>query len=197
MISYKNNSDKLVIIVHEIYGLNRHMKHICKELSNKGFDVICPNLYSENNAFHYDEEKLAYHHFVNKVGFDLATTYVKELLKKYRKEYSKIFILGYSVGGTVAWLCSEDQNCDGAISYYGSRIRDYLDMIPTCPTLLIFPENEKSFNVDQLITKLKDKEKITIKKYRANHGFSDINSEHYCELCAEYSFNELLRFICS
>ncbi|MDX8360195.1 dienelactone hydrolase family protein [Cytobacillus sp. IB215316] len=197
MISYKNKSDKLVIVVHEIYGVNEHMRHICKELFNKGFDVICPNLYSENNQFHYDEEKLAYHHFVNKVGFARAATYVKALLKKSRQEYSKIFILGYSVGGTVAWLCSEDQNCDGVISYYGSRIRDFIDMIPACPALLIFPENEKSFHVDQLITKLNDKEKITIKKYRTNHGFSDNNSENYCELSAKHAFNELLRFISS
>ncbi|MEH7110202.1 dienelactone hydrolase family protein, partial [Bacillus sp. JJ1764] len=40
MIQFKNRSDTVIILIHEIYGINQHMQSYCELLSKQGFDVI-------------------------------------------------------------------------------------------------------------------------------------------------------------
>jgi len=85
----------------------------------------------------------AYHHFINNVGFDLAFKQVKQLIIQAKKQYRYVYLLGYSIGATIAWLCSgDDIMCNGIIGVYGSRIRDYMSITSKCPVLLIFLTEE-------------------------------------------------------
>lgn len=96
-----------------------------------------------------------------------------------KPKYKHIFIVGYSIGATVAWLCSAENNkCDGVIGYYGSRIRDYAELTPKCPVLLFFPKEEKTLNNAKLIEKL-DKTMRGIKVLQGGHGFGDSFSKNY------------------
>ena len=130
MLKINKKSDKLIIVVHEIYGINQHMVDLCELLSEQNFDVICPNLLEQEITFDYSQVVKAYHNFMDNVGFINALHKVKDLLLDIQDEYSKIFIIGFSVGATVAWLCSEEECVDGIVGYYGSRIRDYVHIYP-------------------------------------------------------------------
>ncbi|WKB36198.1 dienelactone hydrolase family protein [Terrilactibacillus sp. S3-3] len=90
-------------------------------------------------------------------------------------------MLGFSVGATIAWLCSENKACDFAIGCYGSRIRYYTDIKPLCPVLLIFPTDEKSFDIQALIKVLENKHagNLDIRIFPGSHGFIDRFSEHF------------------
>ncbi|MFD2212231.1 dienelactone hydrolase family protein [Metabacillus endolithicus] len=103
---------------------------------------------------------------------------IHSLLSEVKDNYSKVFIVGFSVGATIAWLCSNHESINGVVGYYGSRIRDYLDLVPPCPTLLFFPQEEKSFDVDSLITILEGKS-INTYKFNGLHGFSNPFSSNY------------------
>ncbi|MBU3174870.1 dienelactone hydrolase family protein [Clostridium estertheticum] len=175
-----NNSNSVIIVLHEIYGINQHIKLVCEKFSMAGYDIICPNLINLNHPFNYDQQEEAYHHFIRNIGFDLAFKQVKRLIIQAKKQYKYVYILGYSIGATIAWLCSgEDIMCDGIIGYYGSRIRDYMSVAPKCPVLLVFPTEEKSFNVKELVNSLK-KWNVNIHMLGGKHGFSDPFSENYC-----------------
>lgn len=175
-----NNYNSVIIVLHEIYGINQHMKMVCEKYSNDGYDIICPNLIGLNHPFNYQLQEEAYHHFMDDIGFDLAFKQVKQILMQAKKQYRYVFLLGYSIGATIAWLCSsEDSMCDGIIGYYGSRIRDYMNITPKCPVLMIFPTYEKSFNVKELVDSLK-RMNIDAHMISGNHGFSDPFSKKYC-----------------
>ncbi|WP_408010249.1 dienelactone hydrolase family protein [Pseudalkalibacillus sp. A8] len=193
MLKINKKSDKLIIIVHEIYGINQHMVDLCELLSEQNFDVICPNLLEQEIPFDYSQEVKAYHNFMDNVGFTNGLHKVKNILLDIQDEYSKIFIIGFSVGATVAWLCSEEECVDGIVGYYGSRIRDYVNIYPKCPVLLFFPKAEKSFNVDELVSTL-DKPNINVHICRGEHGFSDPYSSKYNEELAQNTFRETLSF---
>ncbi|WP_332635081.1 dienelactone hydrolase family protein, partial [Halalkalibacter flavus] len=150
MLKINKKSDKLIIVVHEIYGINQHMVDLCELLTEQNFDVICPNLLEQEIPFDYSQEVKAYHNFMDNVGFANGLHKVKNILLDFKDRYSKIFIIGFSVGATVAWLCSEEECVDGIVGYYGSRIRDCVNIYPKCPVVLFFPKVEKSFNVDEL-----------------------------------------------
>lgn len=60
-----------------------------------------------------------------------------------------VILVGFSVGATSAWhyLASAQCHPDSvAVLYYGSRIRDAVQLVPRCQTHLIFAEYESSFN---------------------------------------------------
>ncbi|WP_018248376.1 dienelactone hydrolase family protein [Orenia marismortui] len=196
MLTYHNQSDICVLVIHEIYGINQHMQTICEKLSDCRFDVICPNLLQREDCYSYCDEKDAYQNFKENIGFSLATRRVKALLYKIRDKYEIIIVVGFSIGATIAWLCSNDKNlCDIIIGYYGSKIRDYTEILPKSPTILFFPEEEKEFNVLNLIEKIKENTNIKIYKFKAEHGFSDPYSSKYCFKTAKKAEEKMMEFI--
>ena len=143
-----------LVIVHEIYGVNDHMHHVTEQFTSSHIDVFCPNLLHLQHAFHYRDEEKAYEHFVNHIGFNDGKDQIEAFINTLSSNYTHIGLIGFSVGATISWLCSNNPKIDFIIGCYGSRIRDYVHIKPTCATLLIFPEKEASFSVSSLIQTL-------------------------------------------
>lgn len=190
----QSNSNSLILVIHEIYGINQHIKSFCELLSKQGFDVTCPHLLEREIPFEYSHEEAAYRHFMEHAGFDRAAQKIKDLLLDVKDEYEKIYIIGFSIGATVAWLCSEEDCVDGIVGYYGSRIRDYLELTPQCPIMLFFPQEEQSFNVDELLLAL-EKKKIKVHKFTGKHGFSDPYSSRYDAESEQEAFSKAMDFL--
>ncbi|MFD1954527.1 dienelactone hydrolase family protein [Paenibacillus thailandensis] len=194
MLFIPKHSDTAIIVLHEIYGVNRHMQYICKLLSENDVDVYCPDLL-ERECFDYADESKAYLHFIENVGFEQASLKANRLLSDVREKYKKVYLIGFSVGATVAWLCGKEKLVDGIVGYYGSRIRNYMDISPQCRALLFFPEEEKSFNVNELAAMLVKKPNVEVRQFSGQHGFSDPFSPKYNEQSAEKAFKKVLDFI--
>ena len=154
MIVENYQTNCAVIVVHEIYGINQNIKDICRSLKEYGFDVFCPNLLQKDMVFGYSEEKEAYQNYMEKVGVTAAVLEIESLISSIKDNYQKVFVVGFSIGATVSWLCSGVKGVHGVVGYYGSRIRDFVDITPKCPVLLFFPQEERSLNVDELISSL-------------------------------------------
>lgn len=183
MIQYKGKNKNAIIVLHEIYGVNPFIIDICQQYHLEGYDVFCPNLLNKEGFFSYLDIEEAYHWYMDTVGFDIYYK-INQLLKRLKSEYQKVMLTGFSVGATLAWRCSENTFCDGAICCYGSRIRDYLTVNPKCPTLLVFAKQD-SFDVILASAKLQEKENVIIKIAEANHGFLDPYSENYNQIAAQ------------
>lgn len=183
-INYITHSDSAVIMLHEIYGINLHIANQCKQYHILGYDVYCPNMLKTQEPFSYMQGKKAYKHFIEYVGFDLDKN-INELAQRIREQYKYIFLIGFSVGATLAWKCSKSGLYNGAICYYGSRIRNYLYLTPTCPTLLLFARHESSFSPESFLPKLSNTFNVCIKILEADHGFCDSFSPNYNELAAK------------
>ena len=195
MIKYGNSSDTAVIILHEIYGINRHIKQVCKWFADYGFDSIAPDLLTGREAFAYSQEKQAYDYFKDCIGFDNAFSQAEKFLAQIRPQYRHVFVLGYSIGATVAWRCSGTGLCDASIGLYGSRIRDYLFVQPKCPVLLLFPAREPSFSVDNLIFHVSKVAQVRVIALEGEHGFADPFSAKYNKLSAAQACSEIEHFI--
>lgn len=193
MLEYRNHSDHLIIVLHEIYGINTHIADVCKHLADSGYDVICPDLLDGKPAFDYPRQEEAYRYFMNFVGLETSVKKIAFLLRQEEISYKQIFLLGYSVGATIAWLCSGDpEKCSdsyrycgsfhklsGVIGYYGSRIRDYTALIPRCPVLLLYPEEEIFFDPHALQQELSKQEMAEVYIMKGKHGFADPYSINY------------------
>jgi dienelactone hydrolase len=194
MFHIDNQSDVAVVLIHEIYGINSHMHDVGQSLAQYGFDVWCPNLL-EREAFDDSQEQEAYHYFMKNIGFNQASSNIRRLLEDVRHQYEKIVLVGFSVGATIAWLCSEEELVDGIVGYYGSRIRDYVSLSPQCPALLFFPQSEASFDVSELIKTLRSKENVEVHQLEGQHGFSNPYSPAYHQQSAMAAFHKMICFI--
>lgn len=161
---------KAVIVLHEIYGVNAFIQEQCLKFRESGYDVICPDMMNRP-PFSYKESEDAYAFFKENISFEVYKE-IDASIHKMKETYAQVFVIGFSVGATIAWRCCENSSCAGIISCYGSRIRDYTDIIPACPVLLLFAR-ENSFDVPTLIGRLQDKPHLEMLVFDAEHGFMD------------------------
>lgn len=177
---------KAVILLHEIYGVNAFVKEQAHDLQNQGFDVDIPDLLS-GLSFGYEEESQAYSSFVQKVGFGPHPLICERILK-FQETHEKVFLVGFSVGATLAWQISSCISTDGMVGFYGSRIRDFTELSPLCPALLLFSRGE---NFEK---KLKG-EQLQVEKMDQPHGFMDRYSPHYSAEGAKKGRELMLAFL--
>ncbi len=167
MLIRKNGSDTAIVVLHEIYGINLHIREVCNSFYQDGYDVYCPNLLNRE-PFSEEVQEQAYLFFNRQIGFEVSGR-VMRIIKRIRPYYVRVILLGYSIGATLAWLCSESGLCDCVICCYGSRIRDYLSVAPQCPALLIFARYD-SFGVQSTSDALHGGN-VTVHILQAEHGF--------------------------
>ncbi|GAB6179882.1 dienelactone hydrolase family protein [Desulfotomaculum defluvii] len=196
MINYTNNNDTAVVVLHEIYGLNQHIEEVCLQFSKHHMDVFAPNMLIGETVFDYTQENDAYNNFLNSVGFEKAFKQINTFILNLRRQYNRVVVVGYSVGATIAWLCSNEAGlCNAVIGFYGSRIRDYLEINPKCPVLLFFPNQEKSFNVSDLVQNINHKDNVCIKQLYGQHGFANPSSPNYNKDSSDQAYKAMLLFI--
>ncbi len=173
-----NNRNSIIIVLHEIYGINKHIVTTTERFRQMGFAAECPDFTGLAKPFTYDCRQEAYEHFIHNVGFTEAARRVLSYVDRVKEGCNKVILYGFSIGATVAWLLSEHRNVDGVIGFYGSRIREYPGIKPQCPTLLLFPTYEESFDVISFAASIK-KEQVMVKVLEGSHGFADPFSSNY------------------
>lgn len=101
------------------------------------------------------------------------------LIDTLSKEYKEFHIIGFSVGATVAWLCSSHEGVHRVVRFYGSRIQQYLDRVPKCETVLLYGEQEQSFDSKDLKRNLSQYSNVLLKIVEGGHGFADPYSKQF------------------
>ena len=172
------NSDAAIIVLHEIYGINPFMHAVCQKYHLLGYDAYCPNLLGISEYFPYDRQDIAYAHFIKHGGF-ARSSLVTDLCKNIGREYKQIFLLGFSIGATLAWISSASGMFDGAVCHYGSRIRDHLQLTPSCSVMLLFADEEASFSPQSILPSLSAIPNVRSEIFNARHGFCDPFSPNY------------------
>lgn len=188
--SPSERSGTLVVLLHEIYGLNDHIRYYEERLRSEGTEVFAPDLLNRE-AFAYEEEEEAYRFFTEEVGFDRALGIAREAIRLHRTRYERVFVVGFSVGATVAWRCADDAGVDGVVCYYGSRIRDYADVSPRCPALLLFSEDEEKRMTPETQRVLEVKSRTHVEYFRGAHGFANPYDKQYDPLLTERAYRKL------
>ena len=177
----KQNANRCAVLLHEIYGINQHIKYYAEQLFNGNFDVYVPNLLNKEMPFSYEEEETAYRNFIDNIGFEKARKQVVALINELSKKYKEIHVIGFSIGATIAWLCSDQKEVHKVVGFYGSRIRQFTDIVPEAEVLLVFGEHEKSFNPRDLQRNFSHYSNVLVKIVDGEHGFADPYSPKYNE----------------
>ena len=84
MLNIVHGKESVIIVLHEIYGINSHIQWVCEHYSAAGYDVICPKFMKLSD---YSRQGEAYQYFVEHIGFPSMVHEVKTILMKVRPDY--------------------------------------------------------------------------------------------------------------
>jgi carboxymethylenebutenolidase len=104
-----------VVLLQEIFGVNRHIRSIADDYSGQGVSVIAPSLFDRverDLELGYGPADVAEGMRVaTKLGFDAALKDVEASINYGRSLAEPIVaVLGYCFGGTLAWLSATRLN---------------------------------------------------------------------------------------
>ena len=51
MLNSRRDKDSVIIVLHEIYGINQHMEWVREQYLEAGLDVLCPDFLQSEGRF--------------------------------------------------------------------------------------------------------------------------------------------------
>ena len=189
-----------VVIVQEIYGVNAHIQSVTDGYADAGFVAIAPALFDriERAVDLKDEGEGRQRAVVLLSKFDIDkgvddVAAAVEWLRGFGR--MRVGVVGYCLGGTLAWLSAARLKVHAAVGYYGGRIAQYVSERPKAPVILHFGEQDQHIPQSELDTIAKAHREVPIYKYPAGHGFNRAGSNGYDAVSAERARERTLAFL--
>jgi len=183
----------VIIIIQEIFGINKNVRDICDLYASKGYIALAPDLFwrqepgidiTDQTQAEWDKAFELFNGFnVDNGVEDLATTlnYARSL----DGSNGRVGCVGYCLGGKLAYLMSARTDIDCAVSYYGVGLNELVGEKDKITTPLLMHVAEK----DQFVPReaqeimemhLKPHPCIDYHVYEGmDHAFTRINGAHY------------------
>jgi carboxymethylenebutenolidase len=165
-----------LVVIQEIFGVNHHIRAVCDRFAADGYAAIAPAIFDRiepNFETGYTPAEVEHARtFVPKIDWDVLLRDVAAAIDAI-KDAGKVGIVGYCLGGSVAFRAACD--VDGlacAIGYYGGLIAKSADHKPKVPTLLHFGDQDASIPLSDVEMIKQKRPELDIYVYHAGHGFS-------------------------
>ena len=122
-----------IVVIQEIFGINAGIRAMVDNWAALGYHAIAPDLFwRQEHGIELDADVPA--EFQRALGhmerFDgtKAVADIEAAIKLLRsKGCSKVGVIGYCLGGFLAYLCATRTDSDASIGYYGVSIDTKLD----------------------------------------------------------------------
>lgn len=186
-----------VVVVQEIFGVNRHIRSVCDRLAALGYAAVAPALFdrfARDFQSGYSPEEIAQaRKFLTNIDW---TAFVRDTTAAVEALPRPVAVLGFCMGGTVAYLAATQlDGLAAAVCFYGGQIVKSADHKPRCPTQMHFGEKDESIpmtDVDAIRAKRPDCE---IHLYPAGHGFHCDERASFHAESAAIAWGRTLRFL--
>jgi carboxymethylenebutenolidase len=181
-----------LVLVQEIFGVTDHIRELCDEYAEDGYEVLAPAL--------YDREHPGFEAGYTGPDFERAVELARKLhpfelsLKDAQtcidalKGKGPVFITGYCYGGSIAWaMAGQSDDLAASSAYYGSLVPTmFADQAPKCASIVHFGRFDTGIpmeGVEALIAKRHPTAEIFV--YEAGHGFNSDRRKDYHEPSAD------------
>jgi carboxymethylenebutenolidase len=149
-----------MIVIQEIFGLTDYIKGVCTRLSELGYVALAPALYSRIEPdIELDERQpdSLPQAFATMQRLDVpravqdAAAALAHLRTLPEVTDGRAGVIGFCLGGGIAYFVAADSDPDVAVCYYGSAIPDALDKAESvhCPVLFEFGDADAYISEEQ------------------------------------------------
>jgi carboxymethylenebutenolidase len=189
-----------IVVIQEIFGVNNHIRAVCDRLAGEGFAAVAPALFDRTQKDFecgYTPDEIANaRKFVANPDFGAMLRDTQAAINELKKE-GPVAILGFCMGGTIAFLAAADaQGLSASVCYYGGHIIKMVDKRPKCPTQMHFGEKDASIPMtDVEVIKQKHPESEIYVYPDAGHGFNCDERGSYQEAAAKLAWKRSIDFL--
>jgi carboxymethylenebutenolidase len=167
-------SGKVVIIIHEWWGLNDHIKDIANRYANQGFTAIAPDLFRGKIAKNPQEAGELMNALELEDGLDTIKNTIATVQEKYNALH--IGITGFCMGGTYALqaICHLE-GLNAAAPFYGDIPDEATLQNMKAPVLFVSGTKDKWINPERVreleLNAKNNMLPVESIKYDADHAF--------------------------
>ena len=187
-----------IVVIQEIFGVNSHIRAVTDRFAVDGYLAVAPAVFEHVEPgfdVGYDaESRTRGMALVGKMDREQAQRDVAAAIE-VAKQGGKVGIVGYCLGGTVAWAAASGlPGLSAAVCYYGGGILALKDAKPSIPVMLHFGEKDDHIpvaGVRELAALYRD---IPVHLYPAGHGFNCDQRESYDAPSAALAWTRTLEF---
>ena len=189
-----------VVVIQEIFGVNKVMRQIADDYAARGYFALCPDLFwrlepGVQLTDRTDEEWKRAFDLMNRFDQDAGVKDIQNSINHLRHSVTgctgKVGAVGYCLGGLMAYLTAARTDVDASVGYYGVNIQTKLSEAAQIKKPLMLhiagkdeyvpPEAQK-----QIVEGLKGNPLVTIHTYpEMNHAFARQGGAHYDKACAD------------
>jgi carboxymethylenebutenolidase len=188
-----------VVVVQEIFGVNAHIRAVTDKFGSVGYLAVAPAI------FEHVEPKfeVGYDAPSRERGMAIAGKIDREQVQRdvaaaiaVAKEGGKVAVVGFCLGGTVAWSATARlSGLSAAVGYYGGGIIGLKDLKPKVPTLLHFGEKDQHIPMAGVKEVAAAHPDVEVHTYPADHGFNCDHRESYDAPSAALAWTRTLAFL--
>ena len=177
-----------LVIVQEIFGVNAHIREVAERYADDGFVTIAPAIFDRIEPGvelgNGDADRQRAMALLAKFDIEKAVDDIAASVDWLHGLGVRVGVVGYCLGGTLAWLSAARLPIDAAVGYYGGRIAQYLGEQPKVPIILHFGEQDQHIPQSEIDAIAKTHPEVKIYTYPAGHGFNRDGSAGYSASCA-------------
>jgi carboxymethylenebutenolidase len=175
-----------VVVIQEIFGINSGIRQKCEDWAAKGYLAVAPDVFWRQEAGielnpDVPEEFQTGVSYMMKHDFDLGIRDVEAVIHWIRREknVAKVGLVGFCMGGKIAYMAATRTDIDASVGYYGVGIDGMLNESRAIarPLLLHVPTADgfvKSEAQAAMHAGLDDNAHVTLHDYAGlDHGFAD------------------------
>ena len=197
-----------IVVIQEIFGVNAGIRRKCDTLAEAGYLAIAPDLFWRlERGIELDPDvKPEFDRALELMGQfdqDNGVADIEATIRAARAELgdsSKVGVVGYCLGGRLAFMTAARTDVDASVGYYGVGIDGLLGEKHAIahPVLLHVPEEDHFVDKDaqaSMHAGLDDHPKVTIYDYAGeDHGFATEFGERRSDAAAKLADERTAKF---
>ena len=186
-----------VLVLHEIFGVNSHIRAVTDRFAAQGYLAIAPSLFDRvrrNVELGYTPQDVEQGR-----GYALQIPEDKLLLDltaciNVIRRAGGVGVVGYCWGGSLAYLAACELPVRAAVSYYGTRTVQMLDRKPKVPVQYHFGEQDKTIPPENIAKIRAAHPQGEYFVYPADHGFNCDQRASFAPASAQLAQERTLAF---
>lgn len=191
-----------LVVIQEAFGVTSHIRSVADGWARDGFLAVAPALFDRierDVELGYSQEDLQKGMALIRQGSaeDRMKDVAAALEYARRESGKKAGIIGYCLGGSVAWLAATRLHPDAAVGYYGSQVPTYGAEKPNAPVMLHFGADDHHIPRNEVESKVGTVHpEVPIFFYEgAGHAFNNDDRPSYNAAAAQLARERSLDFL--
>ncbi len=196
-----------IVVVQEIFGVNAGIRQMCDDWAAKGYVAFAPDLFwrIEPGIELTDKSEAEWKRAFELFGLfnvDKGIEDIEASLRavRARPECSgKVGVVGFCLGGLLAYLAAARTDSDATVAYYGVGIQDRLGESHAIakPLMIHIARLDKFVPPEaqaQIHAGLAANAHVTLHDYDADHAFARVGGTSRVESCAQQADDRTAAF---